>query len=279
MTGRPQPGRVLAAAATLGLLVALADVGLLDPPRLARGAANVGVFARGLFPPDLEVLPTIAGAMVETVEIAFAGTMLGLLLALPLALAASHQLVGRGPAAAVRFALALVRTVPAILWGIVFVVAVGLGPAAGTLGIAVYSLGYLGKLFYETFEGVDPEVVEAVRGAGAGRLQLARYAILPEAANVVLAQVLFMLEYNVRASSIMGFVGAGGIGFYLLGYVQMLRYDALTTTLLVLLAAVVAIDRLSAYVRRLVLTPVASAPTVPARGGQVGPAEPVGADR
>jgi phosphonate transport system permease protein len=149
----------------------------------------------------------------------------------------------------VKVALAFVRTVPAVLWAIFFVVAVGLGPAAGTLGVALYTVGYLGKIFYEQFEGTDLEVVEAVRGVGAGRLALARHAILPEASNGIVSQLLFMFEYNVRSSSIMGFVGAGGIGFYLLGYVQLLEYQSLMTAVLVTLAAVVAIDRMSSVVR------------------------------
>lgn len=249
--------RLLLLALLAALLLSLGNVGLLDAGRLARGAANLAVFAGGLFPPDTSVLPTVALAMVETVQIAFVGTAIGFVLAVPLALAASQALFGAFVTGAVKLLLALVRTVPSLFWGIVFVVAVGLGPAAGTLGIALYSLGYLGKLFYETFEGVDPEVLEAVRGVGCSRLQLARFALLPEAANNVLAQLLFMFEYNVRASSIMGFVGAGGIGFYLLGYIQMLRYDDLTTALLVTLLVVVLIDRLSALVRRRFLAPVA----------------------
>ena len=148
---------------------------------------------------------------------------------------------------------------PALFWAIVFVGAVGLGPAAGTVAVTLYSLGYLGKLLYETFEGVDPEVIEAVRSVGCGRAQLARYALLPEAANGILAQLLFMFEYNMRASSIMGFVGAGGIGFYLLGYIQLLRYELLLTGLLLALAVVIVIDRLSALVRRLVVVPAAPA--------------------
>jgi phosphonate transport system permease protein len=198
--------------------------------------------------------------MVETLEIAFAGTAIGFLLAVPLALAASPSLFGPRVTGPIKLLLAAVRTVPSLFWGIVFVVAVGLGPAAGALGVALYSLGYLGKLLYETFEGVDPEVLEAVRSVGASPAQLARYAVLPEAANGVLAQLLFMFEYNVRASSIMGFVGAGGIGFYLLGYIQLLRYDLLLTALLVTLAVVIAIDRVSAVVRRLYLFPVAPIP-------------------
>ena len=251
---RTWTGRALLLLLLALLVISLQNVGLLDAAHLSRGARNIGIFARDLFPPNPEVLPTVARAMLETLQIAFVGTALGFILALPLALAASPILFGRTVAGIVRLLLAFVRTVPALLWAIVFVVAVGLGPGAGALGVALYSLGYMGKLFYETFEGVDPEVLEAARGVGANRLQLARYALLPEAANGVLAQLLFMFEYNVRASSIMGFVGAGGIGFYLLGYIQLLQYDNLMTALLVTFAVVVLIDRLSARLRRTVLT-------------------------
>lgn len=253
-------GRALTVVLLAALAVALADIGLLDLGRVARGARNLGEFAAALFPPDPTSLPTLAEAMVETIEIAFVGTAIGFALALPLALLASPVLFGPSVTAPVKLVLAAVRTVPSLFWAIVFVVAVGLGPAAGALGIALYSLGYLGKLLYETFDGVDPEVVEAVWSVGASRAQLARYAILPEAANGVLAQLLFMFEYNVRASSIMGFVGAGGIGFYLLGYIQLLRYDLLLTALLLTLAVVVVIDRASALVRRAILFPVSAPP-------------------
>ena len=253
-------GAVLTALLLVLLTLALADIGLLDLGRLARGVRNLGEFAAALFPPDPSSLPTLIEAMIETIEIAFVGTAIGFALALPLSLAASPVLFGPSVTGPVKVLLAAVRTVPALFWAIVFVVAVGLGPAAGALGVALYSLGYLGKLLYETFDGVDPEVIEAVRSVGASRSQLARYAVLPEAANGILAQLLFMFEYNVRASSIMGFVGAGGIGFYLLGYMQLLRYDLLLTALLITLLVVVVIDRASSVVRRTFLYPVAPMP-------------------
>jgi phosphonate transport system permease protein len=256
--------RVLWIGLGVALVATLADIGLLDPGRLGRGLANLAEFGQALFPPDPSSLPTLAEAMLETIEIAFAGTAIGFALAVPLALAASPSLFGPRVTVPVKLLLAAVRTVPSLFWGIVFVVAVGLGPAAGALGVALYSLGYLGKLLYETFDGVDPEVLEAVRSVGASRAQLARYAVLPEAANAVIAQLLFMFEYNVRASSIMGFVGAGGIGFYLLGYVQLLRYDLLLSALLVTLIVVVLIDRASAYLRGMFLYPVAVARPAPA---------------
>lgn len=247
---RLRPGTLAALAVSGGLVVVLWHLGLADGPLLVRGARNIGIFAQDLVPPDASVLPAVAGAMVETIEIAFAGTMLGFAGALPLALAANDTVSGRPLAGAVRMFLALVRTIPALLWAILFVVAVGLGARAGVLGLAMYSMGYMGKLFADAFDDIDPEVVEAIRGVGVGRLQLARFAILPEAANAVLAQTLFVFEYNVRASSILGFVGAGGIGFYLLGYVQSLQYDRLMMAILVTFAAVVVIDQASMRVRR-----------------------------
>lgn len=252
-------GRVVLGILLIAFGFALGDVGLLDLGRLGRGLRNLGELARALFPPDPSTLPTLAQAMLETIEIAFVGTALGSLLAVPLALLASPLLFGPAVTAPVKLLLAAVRTVPALFWAIVFVVLVGLGPAAGALALALYSLGYLGKLLYETFEGVDPEVVEAVKSVGASRAQLARYAVLPEAANGILAQLLFMFEYNVRASSILGFVGAGGIGFYLIGYLELLRYDRLLSGLLLTLAVVILIDRLSALVRRTFLFPVSPA--------------------
>jgi phosphonate transport system permease protein len=251
-------GRLVALGLAAALLGTLHSVGLLDPGRLARGARNLGVFAAALFPPDPSTLPALGTAMLETIQIAFAGTAIGFALALPLALLACPVLFEPWITGPVKLVLAFVRTVPALFWAIVFVVAVGLGPAAGTLAVALYSLGYLGKLLYEIFDGVDPEVVEAVRGVGCSRAQLARYALIPETANGVVALLLFMFEYNVRASSIMGFVGAGGIGYYLLGYIQLLRYDLLLSGLLLTLAVVIAIDRLSALARRVFLIPVAS---------------------
>jgi phosphonate transport system permease protein len=250
--------RAIVLALLVALVVTLRNVGLLDAERLVRGARNLAVFAAGLFPPNPTTLPTLGAAMLETLQIAFAGTAIGFALAVPLALLACPLLFGPAVTGPVKLVLALVRTVPSLFWAIVFVVAVGFGPAAGTLAVAVYSLGYLGKLLYEIFEGVDPEVVEAVRSVGCGRAQLARYALLPEAANGIVALLLFMFEYNVRASSIMGFVGAGGIGFYLVGYIQLLRYDLLLSGLLLTLGVVILIDRLSALVRRMFLVPVAS---------------------
>lgn len=244
---------VLVALVVLALV--LRKFGLLDPAKVRLGIENIGILAGDMIPPDTSVLPTLIEAMVQTIQIAYAGTLLGFLLALPLALAASTHLVHPLVAAGVKLLLAFVRTVPSLLWALIFVIAVGLGPAAGTLAVMLYTTGYLGKILSELFDGIDPEVIEAVRGVGGGRIHLVRYALLPEAANAVLAQLLFMFDYNVRASSILGFVGAGGIGFYLAGYLELLQYRRLMMGLLVTLTVVIAIEILSALIRRRFLAP------------------------
>ena len=241
---------VVLAVLVLLLVLSLAYLGFFDAGRLSRGAVNFVVFLRGMFPPDLSILPVAGKAMLETLVMAFAGTMLGFLLSLPLGALGTRTLFPRPVVLTARFVMAVIRTIPSLLWAVLLVVIVGLGPLAGTLALAVYTVGYLGKLYAEFFEGVDPEVLEAVRGAGAGRLHLARFVVWPESANSVLSQLLFMLEYNVRVSSILGFVGAGGIGYYMLFYVDSLDYQRLSTLLLLILLLVLLMDIGSAWLRK-----------------------------
>lgn len=233
----------------LVVAVLLADVGLFDLDRLARGLENLGTFSKDTVPPDFGVVPDLVDPLVETVEMAVAGTFLGFVLSVPLGLVGARNLSPLPLVAVARLIVAVTRTIPTLVWAILFVIMVGLGPLAGTLGIAIYTVGYLGKLYAEAFEAADPEVVEAVRGVGASRAQLARFVLWPEAANSLLSQLMFMVEYNIRASSILGFVGAGGIGFYIQVYVQTLQYQRLAALLLLTLALVLLLDVLSAWVR------------------------------
>jgi len=234
-------------------IISLYRIGLLDLSRVGPAVSNLAEFASSLVPPNDDVLPTLLDAMLETVEIAFVGTLLGFLISLPLAFLSTRTLFHPVVTSLARLLIGAIRTVPSILWGVVFVVAYGLGPEAGALGVALYTVGYLGKLYYEAFEGVDVEVMEAVKGTGSNRAQLIVYAVLPESANAVISYLLFMFEYNIRASAIMGFVGAGGIGFYMLGYLQLLQYQNLMTALLLTFVVVMAVDYLSARLRALIL--------------------------
>jgi phosphonate transport system permease protein len=253
MTGRQIATRAGVVLVGALWLVAAQRIGLLDLSKVRPAIENLWEFAGELIPPNLEVLDTLIDAMFETLQIAFVGTILGVLISLPLAFLATRTLFGPLVNIPVRLLIGAIRTIPSLLWGVIFVIAYGLGPEAGALGIAFYTVGFLAKLYYEAFEAVDPEVVEAVRGAGSNRLQLMTHAVLPESTNALVSQLLFMFEYNIRASAIMGFVGAGGIGFYMLGYIQHLQYDNLMTALLLTFVVVMAVDFLSGRLRVLLL--------------------------
>lgn len=235
---------------TVFLSAVLAHLGFFDRDRLARGLRNLGILGSEMVPPDMSVLPTAGAALWETVEMSFAGTLLGFIASLPLSILGTRHLFSTWISGLARFVAAGIRTVPVLLWAIVFVILVGLGPLAGTFGIAAYTVGYLAKIYADLFEGTDPEIKEAVQSTGASKLQLVRYVIMPESANAILAQVLFMLEYNIRASSILGFVGAGGLGLVIQIYLQNLDYRRLATVLLLVLVIVLVMDGLSAWLRK-----------------------------
>ena len=242
-------------------LWALWDVGLLELSAWGPAISNLAEFSGSMFPPDSGSLETLVNAMIETIEIAFVGTLIGLVLSLPLAVVSTRTLFGAAVTVPARLLIGWIRTIPSVLWAVVFIVGFGLGPAAGAMGVALYTVGYLGKLFSESFESVDPEVLEAVKATGASRPQLIVYPVIPESINAVVSQLLFMFEYNIRASTIVGFVGAGGIGFYMRGYLELLQYQNLMTALLVTFVVVMAVDYLSGRLRSLLLPSV--------RGGAV----------
>lgn len=248
--GRMSSGTAISLAVLILLVFVLGRLGFFDAEKLARGAANLLVFGRDMVPPDADVLPLAAAALVESVEMAFAGSLLGFLAAVPLGLLGARTLAPVPIVVAVRVLVGALRTVPSLLWAVVFVILVGLGPLSGTLALAAYTLGYLAKLYAEFFEGVDPEILEAVRGVGASPWHVARFVVWPESANHVLSQLLFMLEYNIRASSIVGLVGAGGIGVYLNVYINTLAYPRVATILLLILGLVLVMDVLSTMLRK-----------------------------
>lgn len=234
----------------LGLLFVLAFVDLnLQPLKFLSGIGNLFAFTKIALPPDMRVLPLAFTALLETLEIAFLGTGIGAAIALPLGIIASRNLFSSCVTIPTRLCLAIIRTIPSLIWALVFVVMVGLGPFAGVLATALYTVGYLGKLHYEAIEGINPAPLEALYGTGVRKLQIIRFVVWGEAAHSLLGQILFMFEYNIRASSILGFVGAGGIGFYILGYMRLLQYDKVVVLLLLMLITTLGIEYVSLKVR------------------------------
>lgn len=224
------------------------DTGV-DPVRLARGVPWILDFLRRMLPPDPSVLPaTLAGA-VTTVEIAVLGTAVAAVLALPLGFLAARNVAPAPIYHPSRAALNLFRSVDTLVYALVFVAAVGLGPFPGVLAVVAYTTTSLAKLYSEAIEGIDPGPVDAITATGATRLQVLRWGVLPQVLPLLLSYVLYRLESNIRAATVLGFVGAGGIGFYLQTYLRMIDYPAASTALLVTVAMVIVVDGLSARLR------------------------------
>ncbi len=251
-----KPKENLALSLLLAALIISASNTGFNPVFLVNGLPSLAVLMQDMFPPDPRLLNTAFWAMLETLQIALLGTFIGALLAVPMGLFASRNLFTKYLYAPARILLASIRTIPSLLWAVFFVIIVGLGPFAGVLATAMYSLGYLSKLHYEAIEAIDPEPYQAVDAIGASKLQLIRFVVIPQAAPYLLSQLVFMFEYNVRASTILGFVGAGGIGFYVQSYLRLTEYDAVLTFLLVVLAAVLVIDWGSVKLRDRYIVPV-----------------------
>lgn len=248
---RHEPVRRAATWAGLALVVWWAWRGLgFDAGALSRTPLATGRFLDRLWPPDWSILPAVGDAFIETLQIALLATVIGYILALPLALVAARNLAPAWVAVPARTLASGIRVLPSLLWAILAVIVFGPGPFAGVVAMALYTAGYLAKLQYEAFEGLERGILDALRATGATRFQVAWHGVLPAAQNILRSQLLFMLEYNVRASTVIGVVGAGGVGMLLNLYLQALQYARVTTVVLVLFVAVVAIDAASAAVRR-----------------------------
>lgn len=235
----------------LGALVLWAWNGLdLGPGRFQRAGRATRTFFQEFWPPDFSAWNEILFGLQETLQIAVLATIIGLLLSLPLALLCTSTLSPPWLAVPARLVASTIRVPPSLLWAIIMVAVFGLGPLAGVAAMAFYSSGYLAKLQYEAMEGLPRDAMEAVRAMGAGRMQAALHVVLPEAQNALRSQALFMLEYNVRASTIIGVVGAGGIGQQLGLRLQFGQYAHISAILIVVLAVVMAIDGVSLLVRR-----------------------------
>ncbi len=220
-----------------------------NPADFASGILNLEVVAREMTQISPDLFGTAVWSMFETIQMAFVGTIVGVTIALPLSMLASRNLNSKWVYGPVRAILAAIRTFPSILWAILFVIMVGLGPFAGVLAIIMYTVGFVAKLQYETIEAIDAEPMDAVRSMGISKLKLIRFVVIPESAPHILSHILYMFDYNVRQTSILGLVGAGGIGFYIINYIKFFEYGKAAVFMLVVLVAVLIIDWISVKIR------------------------------
>lgn len=221
----------------------------IDPLEFVKGIPNIIIIFEDMSQIDLDLIETALYSMLETIQMAFVGTIIGVVLSLPLSMLAARNMTRKYVYAPTRALLAAIRTLPSILWAVFFVIMVGLGPFAGILAIIMYTIGFMTKLQYESIEAIDSEPVDAINAIGVSKLQLIRYVVIPEAAPHLLSQLLYMFDYNVRQTSILGLVGAGGIGFYIINYLKFFEYGKAATFMLVVFATVLVIDWLSVKIR------------------------------
>ena len=197
---------------------------------------------------------TIVGATLETVQMALAGTFLALIVAFPAGfLAARNTTPHPGIYYAVRAVLNFVRTIPDLALALLFVAAVGLGAFAGTLALAIHTATVLAKLLSESVENIDEGVVDAIRATGAGYVQILSFAVLPQVLPDVISLTLYRLETNIRAASVLGLIGAGGIGYLLDTSFRTFQYQEAAAMILVLIALVMLVDYLSSRLRAVVV--------------------------
>jgi phosphonate transport system permease protein len=203
-------------------------------------------------PPDFAALPDLGWPALETLDIALFGTVCGVIMAIPFAvLAARNVTPSRVLYYFARAIIALTRAVPDLIWALLFVTAVGLGPFPGALALSVHSIGMLGRLFAELIEDMDMGAVEALTLTGAGRVQVFTHAVVPTLLPSLLGIALYRFDENLRSSLVLGFVGAGGLGFYMLTAMNLFQYREVSMLLIVTFLLVVGAEQISAALRRL----------------------------
>jgi len=233
-------------------LIAWSIVGVeINPQKLQRFWPNIFRFVGSLWPPDNSYWLRMLDPILATVQMAFLGTLLSVILSIPFALLAArntspHPVLYQTS----RMLLNVIRAIPSLVWAIIFVAAMGFGPFAGVIALGVGQVGVLGKLYSEAIEAINPRQVEAVSATGAGVFQTFSFAVLPQALPLMISYTLLDFESNIRSATILGIVGAGGIGFELQASFSQFQFRQVMTILIEIVLLVTIIDQLSAFVRR-----------------------------
>jgi phosphonate transport system permease protein len=232
------------------LLVSFGPVEMGKLPLLFTNSSNIREFSHDLLRPDFGQWPLYVGQMWLTVQIALWGTSLAVLLAIPFGLLSARNIAPIWIQQPVRRLMDLARSIPDLVLGIVFIVAVGLGPCAGVMALAVNTGAVLAKLFSEAVEAIDPQPVEGVRATGATRLQEIVWGVIPQVGPLWTSYALYRFEANARSATVLGLIGAGGIGQTLFDSINSFQYRETSAICIVIVVAVTLIDLLSQAIRQ-----------------------------
>ncbi len=234
----------------LVILGCAAQTGLADWQRLSEGVPAMMTLFGDMIPPDFSSAEKWIVPILDTLAMSIAGTALAVGLSLPLGFLAARNTAPNPTVYWIaKGTLNFLRAVPELIMGIVFVAAVGFGALPGVLALGLHSVGMIGKFFAENIEHAHPAPVEAARAAGGSELQVITHGIMPQVMPHFAAVIMYRWEYNFRASTVMGMVGAGGIGLELMGSLRIMQYNEVLAILIVILAMVTLVDGASALLR------------------------------
>jgi phosphonate transport system permease protein len=240
---------VLLGLATTVVLLAMLYAGVLDPARYRDALATIATLARDAFPPDFSRWQNWGRPLLETLSMSIAGTLLGLVAAVPLGTLAARNVGSRRLGPPILLLLNTCRSIPGLVWGVIFVAAVGFGPLPGVLALACHSTGMLGKFCAEMVEHVETAPGDALRSQGVGALGVIRFAVWPQVLPRLMDVALYRWEHNVRAATTLGVVGAGGLGLEIITAFHLFEYREAAALILLLLALVSLINILGARIR------------------------------
>lgn len=247
-------GRLLVLAIASASIVACWQVAQIDVGRLVAGLPRLAGWIAEGWPPETAGLPLFLWRAAETVAMATLGSLLGVLIAAPVCIFAATNITPEPwlyhPARAI---LNFLRGIDSFVFALIFVAAVGLGPFAGVIGIGLHSAGIIAKLWSEQIETAPPGPLEAAAMTSASRFKLLVMAVLPDSMPALCSAVLYTWEANVRSSTVLGIVGAGGLGQELKNAVDLLNFNRVITIIAITLVMVTIIDQISAYLRRRLL--------------------------
>ena len=241
--------RIIFLIATIGILIFSYGQSELNFPLLLQRGGNMVEYIKSYFPPDFSYWKTYLEDTIITISMGIWGTLLAAIAAIPLSVLASENVCPAWIVQPIRRLLDAMRAINEIVFALVFVVAVGLGPFAGVMALFIHTAGVLGKLFSEAVEAIEPGQVEGVRATGASKIQEIIFGIIPQVIPLWTSFTLYRFESNVRAASVLGIVGAGGIGVSLYQSFQSFDYGKVCAILIILILATSIIDTISSKLR------------------------------
>ena len=248
---RPGLGSLIGWGVILALLAASWKGADMRPLDLLRDSGNMGTYASSFFPPNFKEWRVYLDEMLVTLQIAVWGTALAVVFAIPFGLLCSSNIVPWWVYQPVRRLMDAARAINEMVFAMLFVVAVGLGPFAGVLALWIHTTGILAKLFSEAVEAIDPQPVEGIRSTGARALEEIVYGVIPQVMPLWISYTLYRFESNVRSASVVGMVGAGGIGVILWEIIRGFYYAETCAVMIIIVVGVTLIDLVSARVRRI----------------------------